>query len=202
MLEQVLSYLNNWFVRYAYTGDVTVGEDGAVLAPSEAAAILQPGRWYRILDSDFHDGVYQVPEEQAGEPEEEPEEEEEEKAETAEEENEIEEPEEIKSETFPCTLWVLGVPSSLLTILAEMEDWQTKYGGIMNSPYQSESFGGYSYSKSGSSSSAGGTATVWTQFADALAPYKRPPMARAADVSGQSHQDAPYRRPFNPDFRR
>ena len=190
MLEQILAHLNNWFVRYSYTGNVTVSADGAVLAPSEAAAILQPGRWYRILDSDFHDGVYQVPEE---EPEEEPEEK---------EEAEAEEPEEEQGETFYCTLWALDVPPGLLSIAAEMEAWQAKYGDVMSSPYQSESFGGYSYSKAGVSSSNSGTATVWTQFADVLAPYKRPPMARAVSVSGQSHQDAPYRRPFNTDFRR
>jgi len=181
MLEQVLTYLNNWFVRYTYTGNVTVSEDGAVLAPSEAATVLQPGRWYRILDSDFHDGVYQVPEEQS----------------------EKEEPEEEEqSETFSCTLWALGVPTGLMSTVAEMEAWQAKYGDVVSGPYQSESFGGYSYSKAGASSSSGGTATVWTQFADTLAPYKRPPMARAVSVSGQSYQDAPYRRPFNPDFRR
>jgi len=192
VLEQVLNYLNNWFVRYTYTGNVTVGEDGAVLAPSEAAAVLQPGRWYRILDSDFHDGVYQVPEEQAGE--EEPEEDVEAGAEEPEEEE--------QSETFSCTLWTLGVPTGLLNIVAEMEAWQAKYGDTVSGPYQSESFGGYSYSKTGSSSSTGGAATVLGQFADMLAPYKWPPMARAVSVSGQSYQDAPYRRPFNPDFRR
>jgi len=197
MLEQILAYLNNWFVRYSYTGNVTVSVDGAVLAPSEAAAILQPGRWYRILDSDFHDGVYQVPEEEPEEePEEGPEEEPEEEAEV-----EAEEPEEEQSEAFYCTLWALGVPSGLLSIAAEMEAWQAKYGDVISSPYQSESFGGYSYSKAGVSSSNSGTATVWTQFADALAPYKRPLMARAESVSGQSHQDAPYRRPSNTDFK-
>jgi len=191
MLEQVLAYLNNWFVRYSYTGNVTVSADGAVLAPSEAAAILQPGRWYRILGSDFHDGVYQVPEEQSEK--EEPEEK---------EEAEAEEPEEEQGETFYCTLWALDVPAGLLNIITEMEAWQAKYGDVVSGPYQSESFGGYSYSKAGASSSGSGTATVWTQFAGVLAPYKWPPMARAVSVSGQSHRDAPYLRPFNTDFRR
>jgi len=192
MLEQILARLNNWFIRYSYTGNVTVSADGAVLAPSEAAAILQPGKWYRILGSGFHDGVYQVPEEQAGE------EELEEDVEAGAEEPEEEE----QSGTFSCTLWALDVPAGLLNIITEMEAWQAKYGDVVSSPYQSESFGGYSYSKAGVSSSNSGTATVWTQFADVLAPYKRPPMARAESVSGQSHQDAPYRRPFNTDFRR
>lgn len=192
MLEQILAYLNNWFVRYTYTGNVTVGKGGAVLAPSEAAAVLQPGRWYRILDSDFHDGVYQVPEGEEEEPEREIEETQQE------EESEGEEP----GEAFYCTLWTLGVPTGLLNIMAEMEAWQAKYGDTVSGPYQSESFGGYSYSKTGSSSSTGGAATVLGQFADMLAPYKRPPMARTVSVAGQSYQDAPYRRPFNPDFRR
>lgn len=188
MLEQVLTYLNNWFVRYTYTGDVTVSEDGAVLAPSEAADVLQPGRWYRILDSDFYDGVYQVPEEQS---------------EKEEPEEEAEEPEEEEqSETFSCTLWALGVPAGLLNIITEMEAWQAKYGDVVSGPYQSESFGGYSYSKAGASSSGSGTATVWAQFTDTLAPYKRPPMARTVSVLGQSYQDAPYRKPFSTEFRR
>jgi len=187
MLEQVLAHLNNWFVCYSYTGNVTVSADGAVLAPSEAAATLQPGKWYRILDSGFHDGVYQMPEEQS---------------EKEEPEEEVEEPEEEEqSKTFSCTLWTLDVPAGLLNIITEMEAWQAKYGDVVSGPYQSESFGGYSYSKAGVSSSNSGTATVWTQFADVLAPYERPPMARAVSVSGQSHQDAPYRRPFNTDFK-
>lgn len=194
MLEQTLNYLNNWFTYEpeTYRGRCSI-TDG-VLACGLA---LRDGAYYRIIGSRFHDGLYQhcVPVEDVDE----------EELEITEDSDETE-PEEEPTDTgvdevFFGSVSLCALPASFLDLIDEMEAWQVEYGDAMSSPYQSESFGGYSYSKSTGAATETGTATVWTAFADALAPYKRPVMVRNGRVSGQSYQDLPYHRPFNPDFR-
>lgn len=57
MLEEVLRYLNNWFVvpGGVHTGTFTV-ENGGIVLP-----FLQNGQYFRVLGSVFNDGVYQYP---------------------------------------------------------------------------------------------------------------------------------------------
>lgn len=57
MLEEVLRYLNNWFVvpGGVHTGTFTV-ENGGIVLP-----FLQNGQYFRIAGSLFNDGVYQYP---------------------------------------------------------------------------------------------------------------------------------------------
>ena len=48
----------------------------------------------------------------------------------------------------------MAVPPAVIELATEIEDWQSKYGGVGSvamSPFNSESFGGYSYNKSGGS---------------------------------------------------
>ena len=56
-------------------------------------------------------------------------------------------------EVFDGSVWLMAVPKSFLDLVREIEDYQAKYGQA--TPYVSESFGGYSYSKSD------GAATSW-----------------------------------------
>lgn len=53
-------------------------------------------------------------------------------------------------ETFHGGIWVMSPPQAFLDLYKEIETWQNKYGSADSagmSPYQTESFGGYSYSK-------------------------------------------------------
>lgn len=204
MLEQALNYLNNWFPYEpeTYRGRCSI-TDG-VLACGLA---LRDGAYYHILGSRFHDGLYQylVPAEDLEEDDFEDVENDGELALTEDEEDGAE-PEEGLTDTgvdevFFGSVSLCALPASFLALVNDMEAWQAKYGDAISSPFQSESFGGYSYSKSSGAATESGTATVWTQFAEALAPYKRPPMARGGRVRGQAHQAPAYVRPFNPDFR-
>lgn len=67
---------------------------------------------------------------------------------------------------FHGAIWEMSVPKDFVDLVAEIQDWQDKYGGVNSttmSPFQSESFGGYSYSKaSGGSSSTSGRSSVPT----------------------------------------
>lgn len=108
---------------------------------------LQPDQYYRISGSVFNDGVHQYPSEN------------------------------LKDEVFTGEVWALAIPVDIINILHDIEAWQEKYGALDSpamSPFNSESFGGYSYNKStgdGSSSSADGT---WQSvFASRLNPWRK-----------------------------
>lgn len=59
----------------------------------------------------------------------------------------------LTDETFEGTITELAPPREFLTLAIEIEDYQREYGKA--SPYQSESFGGYSYSKASGANGAG-----------------------------------------------
>lgn len=85
----------------------------------------------------------------------------------------------LVDETFHGGIWVMSPPADFLALVAEIEAWQTKNGGADSaamSPFQSESFGGYSYSKSsgGSASGSGSSVPTWqSTYASRLNMYRR-----------------------------
>ena len=52
----------------------------------------------------------------------------------------------LTDETFHGAVWAMAVPPSLIEIAAEIEEYNKSDAGKV-SPYTSESFGGYSYTK-------------------------------------------------------
>ena len=54
-------------------------------------------------------------------------------------------------ETFTGTITPMAVPPAFEAVAAEIEEWKQKNAEVINSPYQSESFGGYSYTKGSAS---------------------------------------------------
>lgn len=81
---------------------------------------LQNNQYFRIVGSVFNDGVYRYPVAN------------------------------LTDETFTGEVWALAVPPAVIALVSEIENWTSKYSDAMNSPYQSESFGGYSYTKKSS----------------------------------------------------
>ena len=90
---------------------------------------LANGQYFRICGSVFNDGLHQYP---AGD---------------------------LKTETFDGAVWSLAVPQAVIELASEIEAWETKNGEAASGIYQSESFGGYSYSKA--TDSATGGALTW-----------------------------------------
>ena len=85
---------------------------------------VSDGQYFRIVGSVFNDGVHKNP---AGN---------------------------LTDEAFTGVVWPLAVPKAVIDIATEIEAWQEKNGTAASGLYQSESFGGYSYSlKSGGGSS-------------------------------------------------
>lgn len=99
---------------------------------------LQHGQFFRIVGSVFNDGLYQYDENLS-----------------------------LNDEVFYGAVWALAIPLSVLQLADEVKAWEAKNGEIAASPYQSESFGGYSYSKAANASS-------WkTAFAARLAELRK-----------------------------
>lgn len=53
----------------------------------------------------------------------------------------------LTDETFTGTVWALAIPKAVVTLSIDIAAWEEKNGEAAASPYQSESFGGYSYTK-------------------------------------------------------
>ena len=142
MLTELCQELKNWFdvERVFDTFTVTGGE---LHLP-----FLQNGQYFRIIGSVFNDGVYKY-----------------ETGLTPTTQN----PETMRpvlhDETFDGAVWAMAVPPDVIALAAEIEAWQANYGGVDSpamSPYNSESFGGYSYEKSVSGSQSGDSALSGT----------------------------------------
>ena len=85
---------------------------------------MQDGQYFRIIGSVFNDGVHKYPVDT------------------------------LDDEIFTGSIWALAVPKDVVELAAEIKDWQKKNGEKASGPFQSESFGGYSYTlKSGSDES-------------------------------------------------
>lgn len=99
----------------------------------------------------------------------------------------------LTTETFDGTVWALAVPKQIVLIADDISEWNEKQG--TPSPYTSESFGGYSYSKATGSN---GMPIGWQDvFKAQLNPYRK--IRENSFVKGQ-HPIRPYYRPWNPDY--
>lgn len=86
---------------------------------------LLTNQYFRIVGSVFNDGLHQYP------------------------------ATDLADETFAGTVWVLAVPKAVVVLAEDISTWQEKNGEAVASPYQSESFGGYTYTKRSGNGSAG-----------------------------------------------
>lgn len=78
----------------------------------------------------------------------------------------------LMDETFCGTVWALAVPDTIVSISKEIEEWETKNGAATVSPYQSESFGGYSYTRA-TNADSGGVATWESVYRSRLNPFRK-----------------------------
>ena len=103
---------------------------------------LANGQYFRICGSVFNDGLHKYP------------------------------ASDLKAETFEGTVWALAVPQAVIDLATEIESWQEKNGDASVSPYQSESFGGYQYSKA-TDSASGGAVTWQSAFRSRLNAWRK-----------------------------
>lgn len=76
----------------------------------------------------------------------------------------------LTDETFAGAVWAMAVPPSVIALAEEIEEW-TKSEAAKPSAFESESFGGYSYTRA---TDANGAALTWQSvFAKRLNKYRR-----------------------------
>ena len=79
----------------------------------------------------------------------------------------------LRNETYSGIVTELCIPTDLLILLDEINAWQEKNAEALQSPYQSESFGGYSYTKASGSSGTGESISWKTVFAPRLRTWRK-----------------------------
>ena len=105
---------------------------------------LLDGQYFRIVGSVLNDGVYQYP------------------------------AVDLSDETFTGAVWAMAVPPAVVALAADIEAWNTKNADIIASPFMSESFGGYSYTKGSAYGESGSSAMTWQkQFASCLSKWRK-----------------------------
>lgn len=123
MIEEICADIHNYFIEDSRGGFYHL-ENATFTIENGAITLpfLVPGQYFLILGSKLNDGVHQYALEN------------------------------LADETFSGQIYEMRVPKMLLALSGEIDAWIEQYGSVMNSPYQSESFGGYSYTKASSGS--------------------------------------------------
>ena len=106
---------------------------------------LQNGQYFKIQGSIFNDGVHQYP------------------------------TTDLTDENFNGEIWAMAVPPAVIALSEEIEAWCEKNKDVLDSPFTSESFGGYSYSKGTGGGSSGISAPItWKEaFASRLNTWRK-----------------------------
>ena len=141
MLQKVCEEVHNYFVCDRLPERYTIAD--GTLSPAPA---LSNGQRFLVVGSALNDGVYtwhpygiNTDDDDAGAT--------------------------LFDEVFTGTVCSLAIPRAFLDLVARIGAWDAKYAEAAASPYQSESFGGYSYTKAnGADGTQGGGATWQAQF--------------------------------------
>lgn len=147
MLTEICAYLRNYFPVHMHgheTGvDVFKGTFTISGGLISPLDFIKDNQYFRIIGSVFNDGVYKKP--------------------ANSQVNSL-----LVDETFEGTIWAMAVPPSVIALSSEIEDYCNNNA---TSPFTSESFGGYSYTKA---TNDNGVAVGWQDvFKDKLNRYRR-----------------------------
>lgn len=81
---------------------------------------------------------------------------------------------ELTDEVFEGAIWSMAVPPAVVELSERIQAWATAYGDSVTSPYTSESFGGYSYTKAGAGQGNSSSVPTWQGvFADELNRWRK-----------------------------
>lgn len=145
MLDEICAEIKNYFWRDGH--DIIIGDftiSDGVISPPFD---FDDCEYIRIVKSKKNDGVYKVSEMQ------------------------------LADESFHGAIWRMYPPNSFLSLVEEIAAWQAVNGtadSVAMSPFNSESFGGYSYSKSGGNSAGASSVPTWQSvYASRLNRYRR-----------------------------
>lgn len=148
MLTEVCDYVHNYFECLTHYGTFQISNGNIDLT-----RLVKNGQRFRVIGSALNDGIY-----------------------TWDASGMIYNDDgdtvvSLVDETFTGSIVAMAVPTAFLKIVKDIVDWQEKNKAVVESPYQSESFGGYSYTKASGANSGGFT---WQDmFRTRLNAYRR-----------------------------
>lgn len=134
MLTEICAEIKNYFT---YQGDKHFG-DFSIVAGQIVPSLTIPTDYIRIVGSHLNDGVHKRGQNGF---------------------------ELVDEGEFHGAIWIMSPPKDFLDLVEEIAAWQQKNGGVDSpamSPFSSESFGGYSYSKGASGGGASGMSATNT----------------------------------------
>lgn len=144
-LTSLCQEIRNWFCKDSdkHSGTYKI-VDGAIALP-----FLQEGQYFRIKGSVFNDGVFKYLGSGA-----------------------TSSPE-LVDESFDGEIWAMRVPQEVIALSVKIDEWLETNAKALASPYQSESWNGYSYSLKSGGTTSGLTVTWQSQFANELNRWRK-----------------------------
>lgn len=140
MLSELCRELKNWFDRGQPTLHGAFEISNGHIVDADFQAIIKPNQYFCIFGSVFNDGVWKNTEQL-----------------------------DLTDELFVGSVKLMAIPQAVLDLNDEIDAWIAEYGKASTSPYQSESFGGYSYTKASGGGSGSSNASSWqSAFANKL----------------------------------
>lgn len=145
MLSEICQELRNWFNRNQPIIHGAFEIKNGKVVDTDFTSVIQTNQYFRIVGSVFNDGVYKYT-------------------------NDLQ----LTDELFVGAIWLMAIPKEVIDLASEIAAWKTKYADVISSPYQSESFGGYSYSKASAASGSNASGPSWQSvFANQLNKWRK-----------------------------
>lgn len=150
MLTEICDFVHNYFEYTTFHGDFKIA-DGMIALNG----LVADGQRFRIIGSAMNDGIYTYHSDGI----------------YNDDDNEAVN---LNDENFTATVVAMSVPNSLIKLASEISMWIDANSAVLNSPYTSESFGGYSYTKAtGTGANAGGVLGWQDMFKNRLNAYRK-----------------------------
>lgn len=146
LIKEVCDYIHNYFIVDTVESNFVIKNH--VLQNNDLLELYE-NQYFIIEGSIFNDGLYKYTEDV--------------------------ELSDLVDEEFYGTIKELAIPRDVLKIIGDIDAWNTNNADTLNSPFQSESFGGYSYSKGNSTTANGKNRSYsWKDvFGSKLYPYRK-----------------------------
>lgn len=142
MIDELCQELRNYFDKGQPKFYGDIHIANGVITNLDFANEIKLGQYFRIIGSVLNDGVYCFNSDLV-----------------------------LLDEDFRGTIWLMVVPRAVIALDEEIDKWKEDNAAALASPYTSESFGGYSYSKA--TGKNGGGYTWQDAFASRLNMYRR-----------------------------
>ena len=144
MLSELCQELRNWFDRGQPRLHAAFQIKNGKIIDEDFTNVIQKNQYFRIIGAVFNDGIYKYTDDLT-----------------------------LEDELFVGSIWLLAIPKEIIALSHEIDAWVSKYSDAINTPYSSESFGGYSYSKASGCGSGASVPSWQSTFANQLNKWRK-----------------------------